>query len=91
VESGVNHIDTSDFYGPHVTNELFQQALHPCLDVLVIVTKLGARRGSRYVLDSCSLPRGVKMPPSVRIRFRCEPSLKIESRKRQLFCARIRK
>ena len=46
VESGVNHIDTSDYYGPHVTNQIIKQALHPYLDGLVIVTKLGARRGS---------------------------------------------
>lgn len=46
VESGVNHIDTSDFYGPHVTNRIIRQALHPYPDDLVIVTKLGARRGS---------------------------------------------
>jgi pyridoxine 4-dehydrogenase len=45
VESGVNHIDTSDFYGPHVTNQLIKQALHPYPDGLVIVTKVGARRG----------------------------------------------
>src|ERR1700704_6696066 len=46
VESGVNHIDTSDFYGPHVTNQLIKQALHPYPEDLVIVTKLGARRGA---------------------------------------------
>jgi pyridoxine 4-dehydrogenase len=46
VASGVNHIDTSDFYGPHVTNHLIEQALHPYPDDLVIVTKVGARRGS---------------------------------------------
>ena len=45
VASGVNHIDTSDFYGPHVTNQIIRQALHPYADGLVIVTKLGARRG----------------------------------------------
>jgi pyridoxine 4-dehydrogenase len=45
VTSGVNHIDTSDYYGPHVTNQLIKQALHPYPDDLVIVTKLGARRG----------------------------------------------
>src|SRR6201999_2377723 len=44
IESGVNHIDTSDFYGPHVTNQLIKQALHPYPDNLVIVTKVGARR-----------------------------------------------
>jgi aryl-alcohol dehydrogenase-like predicted oxidoreductase len=46
VASGVNHIDTSDFYGPHVTNQLIRQALHPYPDDLVIVTKVGASRGS---------------------------------------------
>jgi pyridoxine 4-dehydrogenase len=46
VESGVNHIDTSDFYGPHVTNQLIKQALYPYAKDLVIVTKVGARRGS---------------------------------------------
>ena len=45
VANGVNHIDTSDFYGPHVTNRLIRQALHPYPDDLVIVTKIGARRG----------------------------------------------
>jgi pyridoxine 4-dehydrogenase len=44
VEAGVNHIDTSDFYGPHVTNQIIKQALHPYPDALVIVTKVGARR-----------------------------------------------
>ncbi|MCA8377828.1 aldo/keto reductase family oxidoreductase [Burkholderia cenocepacia] len=45
VESGVDHLDTSDFYGPHVTNQLIRDALHPYRDDLVIVTKIGARRG----------------------------------------------
>jgi pyridoxine 4-dehydrogenase len=45
VASGVNHIDTSDYYGPHVTNRLIYEALHPYPDGLVIVTKIGARRG----------------------------------------------
>jgi aryl-alcohol dehydrogenase-like predicted oxidoreductase len=45
VASGVDHIDTSDFYGPHVTNQIIKQALHPYPDGLVIVTKVGARRG----------------------------------------------
>src|SRR5712675_3431887 len=45
VTSGVNHIDTSDFYGPHVTNQIIKQALHPYPVDLVIVTKVGARRG----------------------------------------------
>ena len=45
VEAGVNHIDTSDYYGPHITNQIIKQALHPYPDDLVIVTKVGARRG----------------------------------------------
>ncbi|MBV8534495.1 MAG: oxidoreductase, partial [Alphaproteobacteria bacterium] len=45
VASGVDHIDTSDFYGPHVTNRLIREALAPYPDDLVIVTKIGARRG----------------------------------------------
>jgi aryl-alcohol dehydrogenase-like predicted oxidoreductase len=45
VTAGVNHIDTSDFYGPHVTNQIIRQALHPYPNNLVIVTKVGARRG----------------------------------------------
>jgi pyridoxine 4-dehydrogenase len=46
VTRGVNHIDTSDFYGPHVTNQLIREALHPYPDYLVIVTKVGAARGA---------------------------------------------
>ena len=46
VASGVDHIDTSDFYGPHVTNQIIKQALHPYPDNLVIVSKIGARRGT---------------------------------------------
>ena len=44
VELGVDHIDTSDYYGPHVTNEIIREALHPYPDELTIVTKVGARR-----------------------------------------------
>jgi pyridoxine 4-dehydrogenase len=46
VASGVNHIDTSDYYGPYVTNQLIREALHPYPDELVIVTKIGAKRGA---------------------------------------------
>jgi aryl-alcohol dehydrogenase-like predicted oxidoreductase len=46
VASGVNHIDTSDFYGPHVTNQIIREALHPYPADLVIVTKISARRGA---------------------------------------------
>ncbi|WP_176046316.1 aldo/keto reductase family oxidoreductase [Burkholderia sp. BCC1644] len=52
VASGVDHIDTSDFYGPHVTNQLIREALHPYRDDLAIVTKIGARRGD----DAAWLP-----------------------------------
>ena len=45
VATGINHIDTSDFYGPHVTNQIIKRALHPYPDGLTIVTKVGARRG----------------------------------------------
>jgi aryl-alcohol dehydrogenase-like predicted oxidoreductase len=45
VASGVNHIDTSDYYGPHITNQLIREALHPYPDDVVIVTKVGAIRG----------------------------------------------
>ena len=45
IAAGVNHIDTSDYYGPHVTNQIIKKALHPYPQGLVIVTKLGARRG----------------------------------------------
>jgi aryl-alcohol dehydrogenase-like predicted oxidoreductase len=46
VASGVHHIDTSDYYGPHVTNQIIKRALHPYPDGLIIVTKLGARRAA---------------------------------------------
>jgi pyridoxine 4-dehydrogenase len=46
ISSGVNHIDTSDFYGPHLTNQVIREALHPYPDDLVIVTKVSARRGA---------------------------------------------
>src|SRR5712664_1602743 len=46
VASGVNHIDTADFYGPHVTNHIIREALHPYRKDLVIVTKVGTRRGA---------------------------------------------
>jgi len=46
LQTGVNHIDTSDFYGPHVTNQFIKRALHPYGKNLVIVTKVGARRGA---------------------------------------------
>ncbi len=45
IAAGVDHIDTSDFYGPHITNQLIKEALHPYADSLTLVTKVGARRG----------------------------------------------
>ena len=56
VASGVNHIDTSDYYGPHVTNQLIHEALHPYPDDLVIVTKVGARRGKDGSVLAASSP-----------------------------------
>lgn len=47
IENGIDHIDTSDFYGPHVTNQLIREALHPYRDDLVIVTKVGVRRDEK--------------------------------------------
>lgn len=54
VESGVDHIDTSDFYGPHITNQIIKQALHPYGKELTIVTKVGARRGDdgSWIMDT---------------------------------------
>src|SRR5262249_6633762 len=46
VASGVDHIDTCDYYGPHVTNQIIREALHPYPKDLVLVTKIGARRGA---------------------------------------------
>ncbi|WP_067102520.1 aldo/keto reductase family oxidoreductase [Marinomonas atlantica] len=47
IESGVNHIDTSDFYGPHITNQIIREALHPYSKELALVTKVGARRNEK--------------------------------------------
>ena len=57
IAAGVNHIDTSDFYGPHVTNQIIRQALHPYPAGLVIVTKLGGRRPPDRSWQSASSPR----------------------------------
>jgi aryl-alcohol dehydrogenase-like predicted oxidoreductase len=63
VASGVDHIDTSDFYGPHVTNQLIREALHPYADNLTIVTKVGAVRGEdaswNPAMSSADLTRAV--------------------------------
>jgi pyridoxine 4-dehydrogenase len=60
VASGVNHIDTSDFYGPHVTNQIIREALHPYPDDLVIVTKIGARRGPDASWNPAMSPHDLK-------------------------------
>lgn len=64
VASGVNHIDTSDFYGPHVTNQIIREALHPYPGDLTIVTKVGAVRGKdaswRPAFEPADLVRGVE-------------------------------
>ena len=57
VAAGVNHIDTADFYGPHVTNQIIRQALHPYPAGLVIVTKLGARRPPDQSWQQAICPR----------------------------------
>src|ERR1700741_741024 len=59
VEAGVDHIDTSDFYGPHVTNQIIKEALHPYRDELVIVTKIGARRGADGSWNPALSPRDI--------------------------------
>jgi aryl-alcohol dehydrogenase-like predicted oxidoreductase len=56
VAAGVNHIDTSDYYGPHITNQLIREALYPYPDDLVIVTKIGARRGNDGSVLAASSP-----------------------------------
>jgi pyridoxine 4-dehydrogenase len=60
VASGVNHIDTSDFYGPHVTNQIIREALHPYPSDLVIVTKLGALRGADASWNPAMTPAELK-------------------------------
>ena len=57
VAAGVNHIDTSDFYGPHVTNQLIREALHPYADELQLVTKVGAVRGNDASWNPAHSPR----------------------------------
>jgi len=54
IELGINHIDTSDFYGPHITNQIIREALHPYRDGLTLVTKIGFKRGA----DGSWLPAG---------------------------------
>ena len=59
VAAGVNHIDTSDYYGPYFTNQIIREALHPYPDDLVIVTKLGSTRGAGRIVEPRLLARGV--------------------------------
>jgi pyridoxine 4-dehydrogenase len=60
VAMGINHIDTSDFYGPHVTNEILKEALYPYPDDLVIVTKVGARRDAEGGWPHARSPRELR-------------------------------
>ena len=60
VEAGVDHIDTSDFYGPHVTNRIIREALHPYPDDLTIVTKIGVRRGEDASWNRDWSPEGLE-------------------------------
>jgi aryl-alcohol dehydrogenase-like predicted oxidoreductase len=60
IASGVDHIDTSDFYGPHITNQLIREALHPYPEDLVIVTKIGARRGDDASWNPAMSPDDLK-------------------------------
>ena len=57
VSAGVNHIDTADFYGPHFTNQIIREALHPYADGLVIVTKVGVRRGADKSWQQATSPQ----------------------------------
>lgn len=59
LDSGINHIDTSDFYGPHVTNQIIREALHPYRDDLVIVTKVGAKRGDDASWNPATSPEAL--------------------------------
>jgi pyridoxine 4-dehydrogenase len=56
LESGINHIDTSDYYGPYITNQIIREALHPYQDELTIVTKVGAVRGSDASWNAAQSP-----------------------------------
>jgi len=60
VTSGVDHIDTSDYYGPHVTNQIIREALHPYPKDLVIVTKIGAKRGDDRSWNLAMTPAELK-------------------------------
>src|SRR5262249_4481828 len=60
IEAGVNHIDTSDYYGPHVTNEIIREALYPYPDDLVIVTKVGGRRDDKGAWLPAQQPHELK-------------------------------
>src|SRR6201999_3761002 len=60
VASGVDHIDTSDYYGPYITNQLIREALHPYPHGLVIVTKIGARRGDDGSWNPAMTPEELK-------------------------------
>lgn len=60
IESGINHIDTADFYGPHVTNQIIREALHPYRDGLTIVTKIGFMRGADQSWQPAASPQQLR-------------------------------
>jgi len=60
IELGINHIDTSDFYGPHVTNQIIREALHPYRDDLTIVTKIGFMRGADGSWNPAAAPQQLR-------------------------------
>ena len=64
ITAGVNHIDTSDFYGPHITNQIIRKALHPYPPGLVIVSKLGARRPPDKSWQSAVSAQDRRTPPA---------------------------
>ena len=73
IASGVDHIDTSDFYGPHVTNQIIKRALHPYPKNLVIVTKLGAARGADASWNRAESPEELRSAVDDRRAARCVP------------------
>src|ERR1700733_3454668 len=60
IDRGINHIDTSDYYGPHYTNEIIKEALHPYPDDLHIVTKVGARRDAQGGWPAALAPKELR-------------------------------
>ncbi len=79
VASGVNHIDTSDFYGPHIPNQLTREALHPYPDDLVIVTKVGARRSEDASWLPALEPQAIRQAVHDNLRNLCVEVLDVKA------------